>query len=838
MVREKEKFLPKIFNMIIIAAWFGKSRGIAAKLGCKLLPALMLTVTGGCLAAAYAPHQVPEIEKPVAAPADFSGIAELCWIDDLVEEAIRQGDLPGAVILVGQNEHILYRKAFGHRALVPDIEPMTVDTIFDLASLTKVVATTTSIMQLIEADRISLEDPVSKYIQQFKRRGKSNITVRDLLTHMSGLRPGFNPAWRWNGYRAAIEKISNDVTVTKPGESVVYSDLNFILLGEIVRRVSGMPLDQFANEHVFKPLGMHDTMYNPAAGLKPRIAPTERCWKAARPCGGPDGKMLRGLVNDSAARRMGGGTGHAGLFSTADDLAIFCRMLLSGGAFGQTRILSPATIDTMIAPSTPVNEGWIRGLGWSLDTTFDGRLEKRLPLPFDHSGFTGTKLWLDTESGLYIVFLSNRLHPDGRGDVTDLRENIVTVAVSVAADRADSAGYSAGVSASSLAQSSSLPEKSQPRGRVLSGLDVLRADDFSRLRGRRIGLLTNQTGRTRDGVSAIDLLYRAPNLQLVALFSPEHGVHGIMEEHVPSSRNKTTGLMIHSLYGRRVRPTAEMLAGIDTIVVDLQDIGARFYTYMTTMAYMLEAAAGQNVRVMVLDRPNPINGLQIEGPMLDQKFIGFTGYFPMPVRHGLTMGELAQLFNGENEIGADLTVIEMKGWRRQYWFDETGLPWINPSPNMRNLIQATLYPGIGGIEGTRISVGRGTDTPFEQIGAPWIDGVRLAAELNASGLAGVRFYPVSFTPQSSRFAGRKCRGVFILVTDREALRPVRLGLEVAHTLHRLYPAEYRLAKEDNLLGSETALNHILAGKAPAGVVQAWQADEKQWRRLRSRYLLY
>lgn len=821
-----------------IIAWSDKSCRFAGRRGCKVLLALMLIVACGTVAPAPAPYQIPEIAEPVADSADFPAIAELCWIDDLVEEAIREGHLPGAVILVGQNEQILYRKAFGHRSLVPALEPMTVDTVFDLSSLTKVVATTTSIMQLIEAGRISLEDPVTQYIPQFKRHGKSKITVRHLLTHMAGLRPGFNPAWRWKGYRAAIGQIVNDVPVTPPGERIEYSDLNFILLGEILRRVSGMSLDQFAQENLFKPLGMRDTMYNPAANMQSRIAPTERCWKKFRPCGGPDGTMLRGLVHDPAARRMGDGPGHAGLFSTVDDLAIFCRMLLRGGAFGQTQILSPATIDTMISPSTPLNGGYIRGLGWSLDTTYADRQATRSPLPIDHSGFTGTKLWLHPGSGLYIVFLSNRLHPEGIGDVFDLREHIITIAVSVAAGRARSAGLAVGVNPASLQQLNLRPEKTQPRGQVLSGLDVLRAENFNRLRGRSIGLLTNQTGQTRDGVRTIDLLYRAGNLQLMALFSPEHGVRGIREDRVPSSRDKKTGLKIHSLYGRRVRPTAGMLAGIDTVVIDLQDIGTRFYTYMTTMAYMLEAAAKQQVRIMVLDRPNPINGLQIEGPMLDQKFIGFTGYFPMPIRHGLTPGELAQLFNAENHIGAELTVVKMKGWRRQNWFDETGLPWVNPSPNMRNLIQATLYPGIGAIEGTRISVGRGTDAPFEQVGAPWIDGVQLAAELNARYLAGVRFYPVSFTPQSSKFAGRECRGVFILVTDRQALQPVRLGLEVASILHRLYPAEYRLEKEANLLGSETALSDILAGQDPAVVVQTWQADEKQWRHLRSRYLLY
>jgi uncharacterized protein YbbC (DUF1343 family) len=428
----------------------------------------------------------------------------------------------------------------------------------------------------------------------------------------------------------------------------------------------------------------------------------------------------------------------------------------------------------MISAATPLSGGYIRALGWDLDTTYNGGSEKRSQLPIDHSGFTGTKLWLDPKSGLYVIFLSNRVHPDGEGDVFDLRENIITIAASVVDGQAKPAEPAEGSSAVSIQRLDMLSEKTQPRGQVLSGLDMLRAENFGRLAGRRIGLLTNQTGQARDGASTIDLFYRAPNLRLNALFSQEHGVHGILDDRVPSSRDKKTGLVIHSLYGRRLRPTAEMLAGIDTVVVDLQDIGARYYTYMTTMAYMLEAAAKQKIRFMVLDRPNPINGLQIEGPILNREFIGFTGYFPMPVRHGLTMGELARLFNGENDIGVELTVVKMQGWRRQYWFDETGLPWVNPSPNIRNLIQATLYPGIGAIEGTRISVGRGTDTPFEQVGAPWIVGVQLAAALNARDLAGVRFYPVSFTPQSSKFAGERCQGVFILLIDRQTFQPVRL----------------------------------------------------------------
>ena len=825
--------------MIILISAICRARQdilISESKGCRAAPVLQSILICCLLAAAFFP--VSGIVIPVAASTGFPDKADFCWIDDLVEEAIRENRLPGAVILVGQNERILYRKAFGHRALVPKSESMTIDTVFDLASLTKVVATTTSIMQLVETGRISLEDPVTRYIPQFNRHGKARITVRHLLAHMSGLRPGIDPARRWKGYRTAIELIADDVPMIPPGERIVYSDLNFILLGEIVRRASGLPLDQFADEHVFKPLEMDDTMYHPAAKLHSRIAPTERCWKGARPCGGPDGTMLRGLVHDPTARRMGGAAGHAGLFSTVDDLSVFCRMLLGRGPSGHPQVLSPPIIDTMISPSTTLKQGYVRGLGWSLDTTCDDGEGKRSILPIDHSGFTGTKLWLHPGTGLYVVFLSNRLHPDGKGDVFDLREHIITIAISAASGEDTATDLTVKADARNPRPLNLASGKKRKHGQVLSGLDVLRAEEFIRLRGRKIGLLTNQTGQARDGVSAIDLLMEADHLELIALFSPEHGIRGIRDDRVPSSRDKKTGRVIHSLYGKRVRPSPEMLAGFDTIVVDLQDIGTRFYTYMTTMAYMMEAAAKQKVKVMVLDRPNPINGVQIEGPLLDQKFLGFTGYFPMPIRHGLTMGELALLFNAENHIAAELTIVKMEGWRRRNWFDETGLPWVNPSPNMQNLIQATLYPGIGAIEGTPISVGRGTGTPFEQFGAPWIDGVQLAAALSARDLAGVRFYPVSFTPQSSKFAGEKCQGVFILVTDRQALRPVRLGLEIAATLYRLYPHKYRLEEEENLLGSETALTQIIAGEKPADIVKTWQADEKHWRQLRRRYLLY
>jgi uncharacterized protein YbbC (DUF1343 family) len=376
---------------------------------------------------------------------------------------------------------------------------------------------------------------------------------------------------------------------------------------------------------------------------------------------------------------------------------------------------------------------------------------------------------------------------------------------------------------------------------VLNGIDVLREEGFNKLKGKRVGLVTNHTGRARDGATTIDLLHgsaAANGHSLVALFSPEHGIRGLLDSTVPSTTDEKTRLPIHSLYGDTRRPTAPMLDGIDTLVLDLQDVGARFYTYMTTMAYVMEEAARRKIAVVVLDRPNPIDGFQIEGPALDNDKLGFTGYFPMPVRHGLTLGELARLFNAENRIGADLTVVSMKNWRRDEWFDQTGLPWINPSPNMRNLLQATLYPGIGAIEGTNVSVGRGTDTPFEQLGAPWIDGVQLSDALNSRSIAGVRFYPVRFTPASSKHVNEECQGVFMVVTDRTALRPVRLGVEIAAMLHKLYGAAFDLDAAERLLGSKDAISRIRAGDDPQAIAASWAADEARWRLLRAKYLLY
>ena len=778
-----------------------------------------------------------------SAGAQSIDTARLAWVDALVEEAIEAGRLPGAVVLVGRGDEVVYHEAFGNRSVVPARDAMTRDTVFDLASLTKVVATTTSVMQLVEAGRIRLTDRVGTFIPEFARYGKEDVTIRHLLTHMSGLRPDLPLEDEFDGADIAIHRATEEVLLAPPGERFVYSDINFFLLGEIVARVSGLPLERYARERIFAPLGMRDTMFNPPASLAPRIAPTEACPPLGWPCDGPDAVMLRGTVHDPTARRMAGVAGHAGLFSTAADLAIFCRMLLGGGAVDGVRMLAPLTVATMTAVATPVRERNRRGLGWDIDSVFASNRGELLPLgSFGHTGFTGTSLWLDPTTDTYVVFLSNRVHPDGTGDVVALRARVATavaaslVDVPVDAGRATGSIGAIGSAATDFGASGTWTARS--REPVSTGIDRLRADGFAILQGKRVGLLTNHTGLARDGQSTIDLLYEAAGVELVALFSPEHGIRGVMQSTVASGKDDRTGLPVHSLYGETRRPASATLAGLDTIVVDLQGIGARFYTYMTTMAYVMEAAAEHGVSVMVLDRPNPIGGSAIEGPVQDGETMGFTGYFPMPIRHGLTLGELARLFNGERQLGADLIVVEMRGWTRDAWFDWTGVPWINPSPNMRNLNQAALYPGIGAIEGTNISVGRGTDTPFEQIGAPWIDGVELAERLNARRLPGVRFYPVVFTPDSSKHAGERCGGVYMIVTDRNALRPVRVGLEVASALHQLHGDTFDIDAAARLFGSHATLARVKAGDDPVAIARSWVTGEAAWRRLRAKYLLY
>ena len=773
-----------------------------------------------------------------AAPQTPFDQARLARIDGVVNEAIAAHQLPGAVIVVGRGDTVVLRKAYGRRAIEPQPEAMTLDTIFDLASLTKVVATTPAVMMLIEEGRIRLTDPVATFIPAFAKYGKDRVTVRDLLTHMSGLRPDLDLAEPWTGKDEALRLATEEVLTDPPGRRFVYSDINYLLLGEIVSRVSQQPLADFVRDRLFAPLGMRETMFSPPAALVPRIAPTQPCTPFGWPCEGPGMTMLRGVVHDPTARRMGGVAGHAGVFSTAADLTIYVRMLIGGGAVGGTRVLAPLTVARMTSPATPAGEPNVRGLGWDIDSSYSANRGEFLPIgSFGHTGFTGTSIWIDPATRVFIIFLSNRVHPDGKGDVTPLRARVASIVASSLTDVPGTVARDATFARQRFdSQIPAVPAAAALP--VLAGIDVLRADGFKAIAGLRVGLLTNHSGRSRDGASTIDLLAAAPGVKLTALFSPEHGIRGVLDEAVPEAVDQHTGLPIHSLYGATRRPTAEMLAGLDAIVIDLQDIGSRFYTYATSMAYVMEEAAPRKIKVIVLDRPNPIGGVQIEGPPLDEATTGFTGYLPvMPVRHGLTLGELAKLFNGEKKIGADLTVVPMRNWRRDDWFDDTGLAWVDPSPNIRNLHQATLYPGIGAFEQVNLAVGRGTDAPFEQVGAPWIDGVRLADALNARRIPGVRFYPVRFTPDVRAYAGSECQGVFIVLTDRSAVRPVRVAVEIVSAIVRLFPGQLNLDAAVRQFGSAAGLARIKAGDDPLAIAQSWSAAESKWRLLRAKYLI-
>ena len=756
-------------------------------------------------------------------------------IAPLVQAAIEAKKIPGSVVLVGHDGQIVYRKAFGESSLAPERRAMTVDTIFDMASMTKVMATTTAVMQLVEQGKILIDAPVSDYWPEFQQNGKELVTIRELMTHYSGLAPDLELKPVWLGYDTAMQMIVASKLDCPPGTRFVYSDINFETLGEIVRRVSGQPLDVYCAEHIFKPLGMKDTLFTPPASLRSRIAPTQYE-------NGSSGPMLWGVVHDPTARFMGGVAGHAGLFSTVDDVSIFAQMLLNGGTYDGARILSPLSIEMMTTPQNPPNEMVLRGLGWDIDSPFASNRGELFDVgSFGHTGFTGTSLWVDPVTKTYVILLTNRVHPDGKGEVVGLRTavaNLVAGALGplstqqILDSRRSLTGY--------FELMKGYREQGLRNDNVKTGIDVLEADHFAALRGKHVGLITNASGRASDGQRTVDLLAHAPGVKLVALFGPEHGLAGTAAEEakVDSSRDAATGLPVYSLFGDVERPSDQMLEGIDALVYDMQDVGVRFYTYITTLGYCLEAAGKKGIEFYVLDRPNPINGFEVDGPVLDPDLHSFIGYFPMPIRHGMTVGELAEMYNAENHLNAKLHVIKMEDWQRADWFDETGQVWINPSPNLRSLAAETLYPGVCLLEGANVSVGRGTDTPFEIAGAPWIKSRELAAYLNARRIQGVRFVPMDFTPASGIFAGEVCHGVQIVLIDRQALEPTEMGVELLAALWRLYPQKVNLDGGLRLVGSHKVLESIRSGESPSRIWYDWQEGLAKFKKVRAQYLLY
>jgi len=791
-----------------------------------VLVARVVVVTLLVLLAVPASAQAPH--------GDTSGISPRfnpSGINEAANEAVASGEIPGAVVVVGRGDDVLFQRAYGSRRLIPSQAPMTLDTIFDIASLTKPVGTTIAVMSLVERGLISLDAPLGRYLKEYQDKQFEEITIRRLLTHSAGL-GGYPPnATVASGMPAAVRAIAKLPLEYPPGSGFQYSDTGFILLGEVVRRVSGTPLDRYLDRLLFRPLGLTDTTFQPRAGTLSRVAPTEFA----------NGHMLRGDPHDPRARLLGGVAGHAGIFSTAADLAKICRMLLNGGALDGQRILEAATVRSMWEMQPEVRGA--RTLGWDSASSYSRTIAPFFPEgSVGHLGFTGTAIWIDPPTKSYLIVLSNRVHPNGGGasKIRDLRIRLAAAAGAqlfqppVIADP----GPTSGPAADGPVPDQRLPETILTPDRVLTGIDVLVDQKFSMLQGHSVGLVTNQTGIDSRGRRTIDLIANAPGVRLQAIFSPEHGITGQSNTDVPNGFDAATGRPIWSLYGATRRPSPAMLKDVTLIVFDIQDVGARYYTYLTTLIYVMEEAAKQRIPVVVLDRPNPITGRVIEGPLMDPDLYSFTSPHTIPVRTGLTIGEFGRLAAAERKVPVSLTVVPLIGWQRERWYDETGLPWVNPSPNIRSVTQALLYSGVGLLEATNLSVGRGTDMPFEVIGAPWIEPRGLAELLNRQGLRGVTFEPIWFTPASDVYASTLCPGVRFVVTDREAIRPVTVAFAVARALRERHRDQFRPENIQNLLVNRSTMWAFLRGEVLERVVAWAEMDRAAFLKRRASYLMY
>lgn len=757
-------------------------------------------------------------------------------VDALIQQEVTSQGITGAVLLIGHDGKIVHEKAFGLRATSPRPERMTVDTIFDLASLTKVVATAPSVMRLVQYGQIRLNDPVSHYIPEFGANGKQSITIRELLTHYSGLRGDLDLNVPWEGEAEAFRRADEEKLEHPPGAQFLYSDINFIVLGELVQRISGMSLDKYADAHIFQALGMNDTRFLPPESWRSRIAETMSI---------DNRHIYRGSVHDPTAQRMGGVAGHAGVFSTAGDLALLAQAMID-----RNKILTPDLIEKMTTPQQPPNSTDLRGFGWDLDSWLATNRGDLLPVgSFGHTGYTGTSIWIDPYTNTYIILLTNtvRPRPAGGPPTVSLRARVANAVASILNLNVTDAGREKVLTITGYNEATTNARHVAARnGHVLTGIDVLEQGNFTQLKQGKetmtIGLLTNQTGLDAQGKRTIDVLAAAPGIKLAAIFSPEHGISGAADTtKIGNSVDTATGIPIYSLYGgtdAKRHPPAEILKTLDAVVMDVQDAGARYYTYAATLGYLLEAAAQSNIEVVVLDRPDPVTGSFVQGPMSEVESGDINNYYPVPIRHGMTLGELGQYYNGERKIGARLRVIPMQGWLRGDWFDSTGITWVGPSPNLRSMNEAVLYPGVALVERTNVSIGRGTDTPFEVVGAPWIDPRALASFLNARLIPGVRFVPITFTPASGPYANQSCGGVNLIVTERNSLDSPELGMELASALRTLYPNDWKVARFTELLANKRVLDELTSGEDPRNIAEGWREELEKFMGVRGKYLLY
>ena len=792
-----------------------------------------------------APPPAPELPTllaakvtPAALTADPHPELDLSRVDALIANAIAARQLPGCVIAIGRHDRVYAVKAYGKRARVPAEFAMTEDTVFDLASLTKPVATGTAIAQLVERGALALDGRVSRYLPELNRPRTRAITVRQLLLHTAGL-PHVNPLTDYSGDpRANMARTLAVEPIDVPGQRFLYSDVGYIWLGELVRRVSEQPLESFAQSSLFGPLAMRDTRYAPPASWQPRIAPTEISELRA-----PTPQLIWGSVHDPRAYRLGGIAGNAGVFSTAADLARYARMLLSGGELDGTRVLSAKSVAALTKPQ--LAGGILRTPGFDARSEYSRLRGRRLSArAFGHGGYTGTSLWVDPERDLFVVFLSNRVHPDAKGNVIGLVGAVTDEVVAAVAQLDDCA----------LLANEALP-----------GIDALQARGFDRLRGKRIGLVTHLAATTRAGIPTIDVLARAPGVTLGAVFTPEHGLESARDGRIadgslslsgraralpdppaePSGAHPTAGSLrssssvpTYSLFGQTRRPDARMLQGLDVLVVDLVDVGTRFYTYMSTLHEILRAGAEHGLPVIVLDRPNPLGGLLVDGPVLDADVRSFVNHHPLPVVHGLSAGELATLIVRDEGLSVQLEVIQARGWRREARFADTGLRWRRPSPNLPRAESALLYPAVGLLESTNLSVGRGTARPFEQFGAPWLDPRGVLADLAVLRVPGVRFSATTYTPSAAPYAGQPCQGIRLQVTNPDVYRPTRTALAIAQVLRARHAGNWKGEGLTRLLGDQRTYDALLAGTQSGALPRLWGAELHTFAQKREQVLLY
>ena len=729
-------------------------------------------------------------------------------VDRVLQGFLEQGAFPGGVLAVGYQGKLAYLEPFGRLSYDEGAPEVTTDTIYDLASLTKVVATTVMAMILVDEGALDLDKPVVDYLPLFVGPGKDRVTVRQLLTHSSGLVAYGDLYNEISGKKAYLERIQGMELDYEPGTKSVYSDYGMILLGEILERVAGQPMEVFLEARVYGPLGMTDTGFLPGDDLLERIAPTEDDpWRGYR---------VRGEVHDENAHALGGIAPHAGLFSTATDLARFLQMILNGGVFEHQRIVSRQIVEEWTRRAGV--PGSDRATGWdtkSAEKSSAGHYFS--PNSFGHLGYTGTSMWVDPERDLFLVLLTNRVHPTRENNL--IRQARPAVADAVV--------------------------KALNRPLVQVGLERIDSGELDSVEGKRLGLVVHSASVTADGRHAIDVL-RDQGLDVVRLFSPEHGLRGraAAGEPVDSDTDPVSGLTVVSLYGDQRRPSLESLAGLDALVFDLQGAGVRFYTYVSTLIHCLEAAAGAGLELVVLDRPNPLGGNRIEGPVSAPRDVvpaSFVNLAPGPLVHGLTLGEMARFVNSQLEVPAKLTVVPMAGWTREMTWVDTGREWISPSPNLRSSEAALAYPGTALLEATNLSEGRGTPDPFLLIGAPWLKPGELRSSAPGFSLDAASFMPVaSRATPTPKFQDQECVGQRVRVIDPGVAEPYALGVALLAELAGHADFEWLQGGDvlTRLLGTPRVLESIEAGKSVEEILADDRADHEAWREARKSALLY